>query len=103
MECLAGQYYGDAVRLFHEFGEWSAYLKLKPSQAWWDQLVKQKGLVQTNDPFFKMDDRYAPDWFQPSKSSIIYRKSNWPKGHGNPHLYFRDQETGIVYIYEWII
>ena len=93
MEVLIGEYRGSAVRFFHENGEWWTYLKLKPSQEWWNQLVKKRKLMQVKDWHF--DNHDIPGWFKPSETSICY--------HDYRCLYFRDPLTGICYISEWCI
>ena len=100
MEVLAGQFYGAYPLFLPVLVEHTAYLKLKPSQAWWDQFVKQKKLVQVEDSSF--DNQYAPAWFQPSNNSIHYRTQfHLDSKMWRPYLYFRDPETGIVYIFDW--
>ena len=101
MELIAGK--GSWNYLWQEG---HVFLKLKPTKAWWDAFVQQRGLFVSEQPWkpiSRLDGYgdYYPDWFRFPANGINYvlpDNAGWRKGLS--HGYFYDPETGIGYIHE---
>ncbi|MCL2105287.1 MAG: hypothetical protein FWH21_09650 [Kiritimatiellaeota bacterium] len=91
MELFHAHYWQSA----HWTKEYMIYLEFKPTQAWWDEVVKRNNLTEDQREWIMPSD--APSWFQPSAHSIRYRAS---QSSDQGSRYFRDPTTGICLIYE---
>lgn len=90
LELLNGQYWQSA----HWTLEYIMYLKFKPSEEWWSKFLEQNHISPDNFDWTMPYD--APAWFKPSDSSVRYSTND----EFNQSRYFRDNRTGICYIYE---
>ncbi len=88
---LKGQYWESA----HWTQEYILYLKLKPTQAWWNKYVQANHLIIDTSDWIKPSGK--PDWFDLSQNCIRYRRDvDFDQGS----RYFYDQTSGECYIYE---
>jgi len=92
LQVINGQYWQSG----HLTKEYILHLKLKPTEEWWNEYVKQNNLKRVRDNWTKPSD--FPDWFRPSSASRVY--SQGKRNGFNDSRYFRDSATGICYIYE---
>jgi len=91
LKVLNGQYWQSA----HWTKEYIMYLKLKPTNEWWNEFLKQNYISADTDEWIKPSD--APTWFTPSDNSIRYGGGD---DFDQGSRYFRDTLTGECYIYE---
>jgi len=92
IEVFNGQYWRSA----HWALEYIMYLEFKPTEAWWNEFLKQNNIVEDKNEWKRILTD-APDWFKPSDSFVRYCiESDFDQGS----RYFRDKLTGICYIYE---
>jgi len=78
----------------HWTREYILYLKLKPTNKWWVEFVKQNNLLIDNGDFVKYSD--SPGWFEPNDKMKIYKRAD----DLSDSRYFRDNVTGECYIFE---
>lgn len=90
IKVLNGQYWQSA----HWTREYIVYLKIKPSEEWWDAFVKENQLQIDNEVWNNSSD--LPKWFQLTDGIEIYKHA----GDFSDSRYFRDTLTGECYIYE---
>lgn len=91
LKILNGQYWQSA----HWTKEYILYLKLKPTEIWWNELLKQNQLIIDKGDWTKPND--SPNWFNPPNNSIIYkRKDDFDQGS----RYLEDTLNNEFYIYE---
>jgi len=90
LELLEGKYWESA----HWSKEYSMFLKIRPTKVWWDEFLKQNNISEDKNDWTIPSN--APDWFKPSENSVRYSGGN----DYNHSRYFRDNQTGICYIYE---
>ena len=91
LNVIKGQYWQSA----HWSKEYITYLKLRPTENWWKELVLQNQLKPDFGGWIKPSD--TPNWFEPSENSIRYSsKNDFDQGS----RYFIDTLTGDCYIYE---
>ncbi len=91
LELLKGQYWQSS----HLTKEYIMYLKLKPSDKWWNEFIKQNQLSVDKRDWITPSN--MPIWFNPSENSIRFSdKSDFDQGS----RYFKDTLTGVCYIYE---
>lgn len=91
LELLNGQYWQSS----HWTREYIMYLKLKPSDKWWNEFIRQNQISADNGDWIMPSD--APTWFNPSENSIRFGgNSDFDQGS----RYFKDTLTGVCYIYE---
>ena len=91
LKVLNGQYWQSA----HWTKEYIMYLKLMPTNEWWDEFLKQNYISVDTDEWTKPSD--APKWFTPSVNSIRYGGGD---DFDQGSRYFQDTLTGECYIYE---
>lgn len=90
VKVLNGQYWQSG----HWTREYILYLKIKPTERWWDEFVRQNQLQVDNETWIKPSD--SPNWFQLTDKFEIYK----PTGNFNNSRYFRNKVTGECYLYE---
>ena len=90
VKILNGQYWQSG----HWTKEYILYLRIKPTDKWWDEFVKQNQLQIDNEKLSKPSD--SPTWFQLTDKIEIYK----PADDSNHSRYFRDKVTGECYLYE---
>lgn len=90
VQVLKGQYWQSA----HWTREYILYLKIKPTDKWWDDFVKHSQLKIDSRKWSKPSD--SPEWFQVPENIEIYKHAD----DLNASRYFRDKVTGECYIYE---
>ncbi|MCK5467975.1 MAG: hypothetical protein KAI99_05700 [Cyclobacteriaceae bacterium] len=90
IEVLKGVYWQSG----HWTREYILYLKLKPTNNWWDKFVKQNQLKIANEDWIRHTD--TPDWFKPTDKIEVYKHAD----DFNDSRYFMDKATGECYIYE---
>jgi hypothetical protein len=90
IKVLNGQYWQSG----HWTREYILYLKIKPTDKWWDEYVKQNQLQIDNEDWSKSSD--SPDWFQLTDNIQVYKHAD----DFNDSRYLRDKVTGECYIYE---
>jgi len=90
-EVFNGQYWRSA----HFTLEYIVYLEFKPTEIWWNELLKQNNIVEDKSEWRIPTD--APDWFKPSDRFVRYRID---RDFDQGSRYFRDKLTGVCYIYE---
>lgn len=90
LNVLNGQYWESG----HWTKEYIIFLKLKPTQEWWDKFLKQNDISVDKGEWTIPSD--APDWFNPTKNTIRYDG----RDHFNQSRYFRDTLTGVCFIFE---
>ena len=90
VEVLKGAYWQSG----HWTREYILYLKIKPTNKWWDEFVKQNKLQIDNGDFVKYSD--PPDWFEVNDKMKIYRRAD----DLTDSRYFIDNVTGECYIFE---
>jgi hypothetical protein len=89
LELIEGKYWQSD----HWTKEYIMYLKIKPTEVWWNEFSKQNNLsVDTGDWTMPGD---APNWFKPTENSVRYDGGD----KFNQSRFFRDNQTGICYIY----
>jgi len=91
IELLNGQYWESP----HWSKEYIMYLKLKPTNIWWDEFLRQNSISKDNGNWTVPND--APIWFKPSDNSVRLRSSS---DFDQGSRFFRDSLSGICYIYE---
>ena len=91
MELMEGQYWQSA----HWTREYIVYLKLKPTDQWWNEFITENRLAVDKGDWEKPTD--APTWFNPSENSVQFVGS---EDLEQGSRYFRDPLTGVCYIYE---
>lgn len=64
IEILNGQYWQSA----HWTKEYIVYLKLKPTNKWWEEFLKQNSISADKENWTIPSD--APTWFKPSDHSV---------------------------------
>ena len=89
LKLLKGSYWQSA----HWTKEYILYLKVKPTEKWWSEFVKQNKLLIDNGEWVKPSD--SPDWFQPSKEAEVYKSTD----DFYDSRFFKDKITGEFYIY----
>jgi hypothetical protein len=87
---LNGQYWQSG----HWTREYMVYLRIRPTDKWWREFVKQNQLQIDSEEWIKSSD--SPDWFQLTGNVEIYKHHD----DFNDSRYFRDKVTGECYIYE---
>jgi len=92
LKVLKGQYWESA----HWTGEYIMYLKLEPTNEWWNKFLKQNYMSADTNEWAKPND--APTWFIPSDNSIRYIRHDDYIDQGS--RYFKDTITGVCYIFE---
>jgi len=92
LEVLKGQYWESA----HWTEEYMMYLKLKPTNEWWDKFLKQNYMSADTEEWSVPND--APTWFIPSNNSVRYIRQDTYFDQGS--RYFKDTITGVCYIFE---
>jgi hypothetical protein len=90
LKVLNGQYWQSG----HWTREYILYLKIKPTDKWWIEFVKQNQLQIDNKDWDRPSD--SPDWFQLTDKIEVYKHAD----DFNDSRYFRDNLTGECYIYE---
>ena len=70
------------------------YLKLKPTNNWWDKFVKQNQLQIDKGEWIRPSD--SPDWFKLTHKVEVYKHAD----DFNDSRYFMDKVTGECHIYE---
>jgi hypothetical protein len=90
IKVLNGNYWQSA----HWSKEYILYLRLKTTDVWCSEFIKQNDLVVTREDWVMPQD--APEWFHPNRNCEIYkRRDNFYSSR-----YFRDKATGECYIYD---
>ena len=89
LNLIEGKYW----QSYHWTKEYIVYLKFTATKTWWDDVMELNNFSEDNGEWTIPND--APVWFKPSEDSIRYR-SNLSRNS----RYFRDELTGICYIYE---
>lgn len=90
IKVLNGQYWQSG----HWTREYILYLKIRPTDKWWNEFVKQNQLQIDNKDWSKSSD--SPDWFQLTDKIEVYKHAD----DFNDSRYFRDSVTGECFIYE---
>ena len=90
LEIIQAKYWQSA----HWTKEYILYLKLKPTEAWWSELVKQNNLIKDTGQWTIPTD--SPEWFRLPDSVTLYRTEN----DFYQSRFFRDNQTGECYIYD---
>ena len=98
----AGQTPPDNIRVLNgkywQSGHWTReyilFLKLRPTEEWWNEFIARNSLKPAVAIWTKPSD--SPDWFRPSATSQVYCL----RDDFNNSRYFRDSATGVCYIYE---
>lgn len=88
VEVLNGKYWQSA----HFTKEYIVFLQLKSNKAWWDKFLQENKLTISTSKYAIPAN--TPSWFKPSSTYVQY------KGVSNDCYYFRDELTGINFIYE---
>jgi len=88
IEILKAQYWESA----HWTKEFILYMKLKPTDNWWNQFVEINNMVIDTGIWKKPTD--APEWFRPSNDFVMYSVNNWGRSR-----VFYDPQNGECYIY----
>jgi hypothetical protein len=91
LEIIESQYWQSP----HWTKEYNMYLKIKPSKSWWDQFVYQNHIVLDKGVWIAPSD--APSWFNPPKNATKFKTG---KNFDQGSRYFRNEETGVCFIYE---
>ena len=91
LQLINGQYWQSASLT----KEYVMYLKLKPTEKWWDEFLTQNQLQNDDDVWIIPAD--APAWFNPSDKLVRYRSND---GFDQGSRYFRDARTNECFIYE---
>lgn len=91
LEVINGKYWQSG----HWTREYIMYLKLKPTENWWNDFIKENNLTIDKGAWTKSSD--SPEWFNHSESTIIYKQEgDFDQGS----RYLKDTITGECYIYE---
>lgn len=90
VKVLNGQYWQSG----HWTREYILYLRIKPTDNWWSEFVKQNQLQIGNEDWIKSSD--TPAWFHLPDNVEIYKQTD----DFNDSRYFKDKVTGECYIYE---
>jgi hypothetical protein len=90
LEIVQASYWQSA----HWTKEYILYLKLKPTDEWWNELVKQNNLIKDTGQWTIPTD--SPDWFRLPDNVTLYR----PENDFYNSRFFRDNQTGECYIYD---
>ena len=91
LKLINGQYWESS----HWSREYIMYLKIRPSQTWWDNFISQNQLQIDKEDWKEPTD--SPAWFKPSKNAVMYSSGD---AFDQSSRYFRDTSTGDFYIYE---
>jgi len=78
----------------HWTKEYILYLKLKPTEEWWSELLKQNNLVKDTGQWTIPSD--SPEWFKLPNNVTSHR----PGDNFCQSRFFRDNQTGECYIYD---
>ena len=78
----------------HWTKEYILYLKIKPTNEWWDEFIKQNNLSKYNDRWAMPTD--SPEWFKMPDDATLYV----PEGGFSDSRFFRDNLTGECYTYD---
>ncbi len=90
LEIIQAKYWQSA----HWTKEYILYLKLKPTEEWWSELVKQNNLIKDTGQWTIPTD--SPEWFRLPDNVTLYR----PENDFYQSRFFRDNQTGECYIYD---
>lgn len=90
VKVLKGQYWQSG----HWTKEYILYLKIKPTDRWWDEFVEQNQLQVDNEAWSTPSG--SPTWFQLTDKIETYK----PADDFSDSRYFRDKVTGECYLYE---
>jgi uncharacterized protein YceK len=78
----------------HWSKEYILYLRVKPTNEWWNEFVKQNNLTQDNGQWSVPTN--SPGWFKLPATGTLYR----PENDFYDSRFFRDSQTGECYIYD---
>ena len=90
LKVIEGKYWQSG----HWTREYILFLKINPTDKWWNEFINQNQLQADNTKWIRPSD--SPDWFEITDDMEIF-------GHGdnfNDSRYFRNKRTGECYIYE---
>ncbi len=90
LEIIQAKYWQSA----HWTKEYILYLKLKPTEEWWSELVNQNNLIKDTGQWTIPTD--SPEWFRLPDNVTLYR----PENDFYQSRFFRDNQTGECYIYD---
>jgi hypothetical protein len=78
----------------HWTKEYILYLKLKPTDEWWTEFIKQNNLTLDEGEWKTPTD--SPDWFRLPENVTLYK----PLNDFYDKRVFKDNETGDCFIYD---
>ena len=78
----------------HWTKEYILYLKLKPTDEWWTEFIKQNNLTIDEGEWKTPAD--SPDWFRLPENVTLYKPSN----DFYDKRVFKDNKTGYCFIYD---
>lgn len=78
----------------HWSKEYVLYLKVKPTDEWWNGFIQQNNLVKGKVIWSIPSD--SPEWFQVPDNVTLYA----PENNFSDARFFRDNLTGECYIYD---
>ena len=90
LKVIQGKYWQSG----HWTREYILFLKIKPTNTWWDEFVNQNQLQTDNSEWIIPSD--SPDWFKVTDDMEMFSH----RDDFNDSRYFKDRQTGECYIYE---
>ena len=90
IKVLNGKYWQSG----HWTREYILYLKMKPTQKWWEEFIKHNQLRVDKEKGSRPAG--SPEWFPEVDQMGVYK----PADDFTDSRYFRDSLTGVCYLYE---